>query len=357
MDLKKLSYLARLTFSATLNREIFLPKVVQTESASIKLTERCNSRCVMCDYWEGQQTDMINTERAINLLDELDRLGVNNLGFTGGEPLLRQDFFRILQTQPPGRFRSVGLTTNGLLLGKYSELVNESIVTDIVVSLDGIKNTNDVIRGIPGYFDKVISNLKKIRNKDIKIASMLTNKFIPELKEMILLCHASGYRLSINIPSTHLPFFKSDRVARAIKELTPTPKEVYQALDILQKYEALDSLSIQKIKEYMTLGKFPCRHCMLGFVSITILSSGEVKTGCYLFKPVGNILELPLPEIVESSRYAADAKRAYKLSCPRCLCGYEVSVGFEHPFRSLRKILKYFRPKPRTVQQNMGMPD
>lgn len=48
---------------------------------------------------------------------------------------------------------------------------------------------------------------------------------------------------------------------------------------------------------------------MLEFMSVNIFSSGDVTTWCYLFRPEGNIFELPLPDIVASPRYEADAKR------------------------------------------------
>src|SRR5260370_33235011 len=86
--------------------------------------------------------------------------GTGTLRFTGGEPLLRQDLFDVLQKANTSRFKRIILQTNGLLLKKLHKVINASSITKVAVSIDGLKGTNDLIRGIQGYFDLAIEGIR-----------------------------------------------------------------------------------------------------------------------------------------------------------------------------------------------------
>ncbi len=70
-----------------------LPKKIRPYAATIKLTERCNSKCITCNYWQKKTEDLIDTKTAVDFIRDLARLGVKRIRFSGGEPLLRNDFF------------------------------------------------------------------------------------------------------------------------------------------------------------------------------------------------------------------------------------------------------------------------
>src|SRR3954452_23835246 len=73
-----------------------LPPQIRPLSAHVKLTENCQAKCISCDYWKTRWQDVISTDRAIELLNEIDAAGIASLRLTGGEPLLRKDLFEIL---------------------------------------------------------------------------------------------------------------------------------------------------------------------------------------------------------------------------------------------------------------------
>ena len=84
--------------------EKLLPTRIRPLSAHLKLTENCQAKCISCDYWKTRWNDAIDTQRAVDLLNEIGELGIGAVRFTGGEPLLRKDFFEILakaNTKPP----------------------------------------------------------------------------------------------------------------------------------------------------------------------------------------------------------------------------------------------------------------
>lgn len=57
---------------------------------------------------------------------EVAGAGIHSLRFTGGEPLLRRDFFEILQQADTRAFKRITVQTNGLLLKKLHKEINES---------------------------------------------------------------------------------------------------------------------------------------------------------------------------------------------------------------------------------------
>jgi len=66
-------------------------------SVMFELTYECNFDCIHC-YVRGSRKEKreLNTKEVFSVLDELKKMGIFRIGFTGGEPLLRKDIFDIL---------------------------------------------------------------------------------------------------------------------------------------------------------------------------------------------------------------------------------------------------------------------
>ena len=61
-----------------------------------------------------------------------------------------------------------------------------------------------------------------------------------------------------------------------------------------------------------------------------VLSNGDVLTGCYLLKPVGNILYDRLETILASDAYHRRAVATMRREYPSCTCGVETSLAMKH---------------------------
>src|SRR6202453_3143965 len=85
-------------------------------SAQLDLTYRCNERCVHC-YLDHDDHGEMTTAEIKSLLDQLADAGVFYLTISGGEILMRRDFFEILEYARKRTF-SVKLKTNGILIRK-----------------------------------------------------------------------------------------------------------------------------------------------------------------------------------------------------------------------------------------------
>ena len=123
----------------------------------ISVTDRCNFRCPYCMPSEifGERYQFLPKEEILSF-EEITRLtkilvgfGVNKIRITGGEPLLRTDLHKLIkQLSEIDNALDITLTTNGFLLKDNAELLKDSGLKRITVSLDSL--ADDVFRKMNG---------------------------------------------------------------------------------------------------------------------------------------------------------------------------------------------------------------
>jgi hypothetical protein len=69
---------------------------------------------------------------------------------------------------------------------------------------------------------------------------------------------------------------------------------------------------------------------VLGYLQVFVLSNGDVMTGCYPLKPVGNIQRDKLETILSSEGYRRQCEAMVRRECPGCTCGIESSLAMKH---------------------------
>ena len=319
------SYLSRVWLGSQVSTK-FLPSVARPLAAHIKLTENCQARCISCDYWKSRWQDGISTERAIALLNEIHSLGITGLRFTGGEPLLRRDFFEIMRGANAARFKSIIIQTNGLLLKKLHKEINDSPITKVAVSIDGLKETNDQIRGIRGYFDLGIEGIKLLRDKEVVLSVTLNRLSTAELKGLAAAASEVGANLEFNILSRSLYFL----AGADLDAMWPTESDVGEIAKFLRETLHRPEYEIDYITRYYNRENLAEPPCVLGYLQVFVLSNGDVLTGCYPLKPVGNILQDDLGRILASDAYMRQAEAMVRRECPSCTCGVESSLAMKH---------------------------
>ncbi|MDO8265154.1 MAG: radical SAM protein [Candidatus Parcubacteria bacterium] len=145
----------------------------------LNITERCNSRCVMCGIWKKKNPLEIDCKLLENFFKKnaayLNEVGT--FGFTGGEPFLAKNYIKVVKMLVkylPG-LKSFGHPTNALLpdfnIKRIKEALNiipKNVFFGIGVSLDGIGKKQEEIRGIKGYFKKSKEFIEKAGKKFAK---------------------------------------------------------------------------------------------------------------------------------------------------------------------------------------------
>lgn len=130
-----------------------------------EMTSRCNLKCVHCHAFGGEtsyddEDNELSKEEGMALIDQIAASDIRSFVFTGGEPLLREDLFELIEYA-----KSTGLTvyiaTNGTLITKeVAKLLNKFDV-GVVIGLDAMNPAiHDRIRGMEGAYDAVMEGIE-----------------------------------------------------------------------------------------------------------------------------------------------------------------------------------------------------
>jgi MoaA/NifB/PqqE/SkfB family radical SAM enzyme len=341
MNISSGAYLPRVWAGSQFSPKL-LPSYIKPLSAHVKLTENCQARCVSCDYWKTRWKDGIDTNRAIALVNEIEELGIGALRFTGGEPLIRKDFFEILKRSRADRFKRIIIQTNGLLLKRFQQQVNDSPITNVNVSIDGMRESNDRIRGIEGYFDLALEGIHALRNKQVTFSVTLNGISAKELGDLAEVAHSVGAHIEFNILSRNLFFLKNGDIA----SLWPDRSNVAAIEEFVRDILKRPRYEVDYIQSYYSGSSPEEPPCVLGYLQVFVLSNGDVLTGCYPLPAVGSILKSSLREILESDAYRQQAEAMIRRECPGCTCGIESSLAMKNAVSSAFFELKRFVPGP-----------
>ncbi len=327
--LAEATYLPRVWMGSQVSAKL-LPRSIRPLSAHIKLTENCQAKCISCDYWKSRWQDHLDTERAIRLVNEIGAAGIRGLRLTGGEPLLRKDLLDVLRKADTSPLKRIILQTNGLLIKKLHREINDSPITNVCVSIDGLKETNDQIRGIRGYFELGLEGIRLLRGKKVAISVTLNRISAAELETLAEVAHSVGAEVEVNILSRNLFFFKD----ADIDSMWPGQAEVAKIAKFLRDNLKRPRYEVDYVTQYYQNAIEEEPACVLGYLQVFVLSNGDVLTGCYPLKPVGNVLRESLETILSSKEYADQCVAMVRRECPGCTCGVESSLAMKHAVSS-----------------------
>lgn len=130
---------------------------------SIITTYRCQMRCKMCDIWE-HPTDKSReiTARDLEMLPKLRTVNI-----TGGEPFVRKDLDDIIEVMM-NRAPEIVISTSGWHTERILALAEKFPTIGIRVSIEGLSEKNDYLRGRVGGFDRALKTLLGLRERGIK---------------------------------------------------------------------------------------------------------------------------------------------------------------------------------------------
>ncbi len=249
-----------------------------------ELTLACDLRCTHCGSSAGwPRRNELTTPEALSLCEQLPDLLVQEVDFTGGEPLLRPDWPVIA-----ARLIELGIPTNLLTNGLNLEIDTISQMKDlgisgVGISLDGLEETHDAIRDRRGSFAAVCRSITLMQQVSLPLNVITTVNAVnlPELPGLLHLLASLGvkyWRLQSLLPMgrvrNHPELGLGDqailRLGRFIQEHRPGAAR--EGLDIIC------SDGLEYVVEEGTLGR-PWRGCSAGIIACGIRSDGKVK-GC-----------------------------------------------------------------------------
>ncbi len=190
----------------------------------IGITYRCNAKCYMCNTWKFPTKK--EEELKLEYYEKLPRMKFTNI--TGGEPFLREDIGEIVKVIKRKTKRIV-ISTNGFFTERIVEFAEKNPDVGLRISLEGLSETNDKLRGIKNGFDRglrTLIELKAMGLKDIGFGITVSDSNADDLLALYKLAHAMQVEFATAVLHNSYYFHKfdnrindKDKVAREFRKL------------------------------------------------------------------------------------------------------------------------------------------
>jgi MoaA/NifB/PqqE/SkfB family radical SAM enzyme len=296
----------------------------------VHVTNHCNFRCQHCFIDFSPKRDL-KLEQYRKLGAEVGPLFWLDIG--GGEPFLRKDLADIV-----GCFRCkvVQIPSNGSLPDQMIEQLERMRTTTsaevaVSLSLDGLKDTHERLRGQPGSWDQVWSTFERLRSTGVpvKINTVLTKENAGEMIELMRLVRAQGPDFHSVIllrgdpmnPTMGLP--PMDELRRLGTEMFAI-LETYDygkggaSAGILRNYHRyMWDISLKTLTENRQI--IPC---LAGKAHMVVYGDGTVSS-CEMLDVIGDIKTQSWSEIVKSQAFR-DQRRS--IGDGKCACTHNCAM-------------------------------
>lgn len=153
-------------------------KTLAPTEMQINITYRCNSHCQMCQIWKMKPSNELSFIEWQQIMKDPIFSSIRRLTIAGGEPILHPELIKLSQLfiDSMPNLRQLDLVTNGFLSQKTIVIIKQlavlcrkkNIQLNINVSLDGIAQMHETMRGVPDAYKKTtktILALKSIQKK------------------------------------------------------------------------------------------------------------------------------------------------------------------------------------------------
>jgi glycosyltransferase involved in cell wall biosynthesis/MoaA/NifB/PqqE/SkfB family radical SAM enzyme len=171
----------------------------------------CNSKCMMCNIWQLKKQNEISVSELQKLLIDPFFSEVQNVGITGGEPTLRDDLFELYKILPAvlPKLKGASFITNGLLFEKsinvYSRIndfyLQKGLSFGGMVSIDGVGEAHDKVRGKKDAFEKTSKALFGLRSRGVQVTVCCTivKENVYGIHDLLAWCKSNNFYVRFRI--------------------------------------------------------------------------------------------------------------------------------------------------------------
>jgi len=321
----------------------------QLPLVTLYLTERCNSRCVTCDYWRHGRLDM-SLEKVQELLPDLLRLRTRTVLISGGEPLLNKEWAAIASLLKDSGMQ-LWLLTSGLSLAKHVVAVS-GLFDAVTVSLDGADATTyAAIRGVDA-FDKVCEGIRLATAAGLPVGVRVTvqRANYRQLPDFVRLVRRLGARqlsfVAVDVANPHA-FARTDQIGAALSLDPSDLPELGRILSNLERdhdaefrsgFIAEKPQKLRRIQQYFSavcgLGSYPPVRCNAPEFSAVIDARGRVNPCFFIPGPAAVAGQEDLEAVLNHQpmiALRADIREGARAECARCVCSLWREPGSRTP--------------------------
>ncbi|HET7541448.1 MAG TPA: radical SAM protein [Polyangiaceae bacterium] len=272
-----------------------------------ELTHRCNARCVHCYSASGPRAPTardLSTTESIGVVDQLADAGVLVLALSGGEPMLRRDWW-VIASHAVTRGLNVNIGTNGSsITPRNVALLSNMGIKSVTVSLDShVAETHDAFRRLPGLHAKAVRAVQLLSERGIRVVVGFTPTRLnwrdgPEVIALAARIGATAVNLSEYVPA-----------GRGTVDLAIAPEKLRQVLQtwilLREQYSGKIGIMWHDCRVGMLVSEADKRDyvgCGAGRLVARILPDGTVTPCVFLPTAIGSLREACFSELWRNSK-------------------------------------------------------
>jgi MoaA/NifB/PqqE/SkfB family radical SAM enzyme len=329
-------------------------RVITPTVLHVNVNLRCNTNCVMCSIWELKSPHALSIAQFETIFSDPVYRRVEYIILAGGEPTLRNDLAEIVEVMHKHmpRLKKLMIPSNIInrnsIEKQYPQIARycaeHRIRLTLGVSLDGIAETHDTIRGVKGAFKKVMDNIafmKELQKKtpfNMSIDPTIFSMNLHEMQKLNDLAQRLDMPITFQIAAVANDYYhngdmdalKIDKRGRLrLIEFLKRRIEESSLLDALAYYYA----EVVENMEGASARGLPCPFADQGL----LLNPDGSLQYCHNSSPIGNVLETSSSQLYHAPENIAYRDKVRNETCPSCRmsCLFFVSLRKEAlPFLS-----------------------
>jgi AdoMet-dependent heme synthase len=282
-------------------------------SVHLDITYRCNERCVHC-YLDHDDHGEMTTAEITNVLDQLSDAGVFFLTLSGGEVLMRRDFFEIVEHARRLLF-NVKVKTNGVMIRKAeARRIRELGVEQVQISVYSHRpEVHDAITKLPGSLKRTIEAIRFLKSQGLKvvIANVLMRSNLFDNAGVMALAKELG--VSYTLDPTITPKMDGDTSVLSLRIPGAELKQVFRSQELVGNVEEFCAPPPAPGEDI--LDGFPCS---AGHTACYITPYGDVFPCVQFPLPSGNLRQQKFIDIWRSSPQLEEVRSIRARDLPTC---------------------------------------
>jgi len=282
-------------------------------SAHLDITYRCNERCVHC-YLDHDDHGEMTTLEITRLLAQLANAGVFFLTLSGGEVLMRRDFFVIVREARRLLF-NVKVKTNGVMIREFeAQQLRELGVEQIQISVYSHRaEVHDGITKLPGSLKRTIEAIRFLKSHSLKvvIANVLMTTNAGDHRGVMNLAHELGVPYTLD--PTITPKMDGDHSILNLRAAGSDLNRVFRDPELVGDVEEFCAPPSPPGDDIMD--GYPCS---AGHTAIYISPYGDVFPCVQFPLPCGNVRKQSFSEIWQNSRQLQEVREIRARDLPVC---------------------------------------
>lgn len=296
------------------------------------VTNRCNCSCRSC-LWKHNDWNDVPLDDLKRFYTEARAEGFMAVAISGGEPLLRKDLGELVRFLKQDLGMAIVLFTTGWFVKARMDEVLPHIDL-LMLSIDSARRErHDAIRGLPGLFDRLMEAIdlvaKRYPRLPVRLNACLQQGIAEEIDELLALTRQKNRRISFDVITDHRN--GADGTSFTATSMGLPPDELRDVCRKLldHKRQGAPIVNSERYFQYFIDGR-PGYRCHFPKYAMSVDGRGFVEDCLDLDRPIANIRETPLHEIMELPRFKRLRRDAESCSS----CSSPTMVDFSNVWRN-----------------------